>query len=63
VVKSRTLRWVGNIVCREMRNATKYVVGKLEKRSLARPSHRWKDTVTGIRCKGVNWVQVAKYKV
>jgi hypothetical protein len=33
------------------------------KRSLAIPSHTWKDTVTGIRYEGVNWVQVAKYKV
>lgn len=45
-------------------NAMKYLVGKLhKKKSLARHNHRWKDTITGIRCAGVNWVQVTKYKM
>jgi hypothetical protein len=49
VVKSRKLRWVGNIVfTEEMRNATKYPVGKLQEKVTCNTSHRGKDTFTGI---------------
>jgi hypothetical protein len=49
---------------REMRNAYKIFVGKLEgKRPLRRPQHRWEDNIgTDLRevvCEVVDWIHLA----
>jgi len=47
----------------EMRNTYKILVGKREgKRSLGRPSRRWKDNIRmclkGVRCEDVDWIKL-----
>ena len=47
VIKSRRLRWAGNVArIKEGRSAFKILTGKLTgKRLLGRPRHRWKDNI------------------
>ena len=44
VIKSRRMRWAGNIAC--MRGVYRVLVGKTEgKRPLGRPKRRWEDNI------------------
>jgi hypothetical protein len=44
VIKSRRMRWAGNIAC--MRGVYRVLVGKTEgKRPLGRPRRRWEDNI------------------
>jgi hypothetical protein len=47
MVKSRRMRWAGNVACMgDMRNAYKILVGKIEgKRPLGRLKRRWKNNI------------------
>jgi hypothetical protein len=61
MIKSRRMRWEEYIACTE-----RFLVGKPKgKRPLARPMHRWEDSIkmdlqeTG--CKGMNWIDLAQY--
>jgi hypothetical protein len=47
VIKSRRMRWVGNVACMgERRGVFRVLVGKPEgKRPLWRPRHRWEDNI------------------
>jgi hypothetical protein len=47
VIKSKSMRWAGNVACMgEMRNAYKILVGKPEgKRPLRRTRHRWENNI------------------
>jgi hypothetical protein len=45
VIKSRRMRWAGNVACMgEGRGVYRFLVGRPEgKRPLGRPRHRWED--------------------
>ena len=61
VIKSRRLRWAGNVPrMEESRSAFKILTGKpTGKRSLGRPRRRWEDNITiGMNTK--NWVKSAQ---
>jgi hypothetical protein len=47
IIKSRRMRWVGDVACtREMRNTFKTLAGKLEReRPLERPTNRWENNI------------------
>jgi hypothetical protein len=56
VIKSRRMRWAGNVVgMGERRGVYRVLVGKPDgKRPLGRPRHRWE------RCGGMDWIQLAQ---
>jgi hypothetical protein len=66
LIKSRRLRWVGNVTFMgEGKSVYRVLVGGPEgKRPLGRPRHRWEDNIkmdireTGID--GINWIQLAQ---
>jgi hypothetical protein len=63
VMKSRRMRWAGNVACMgEMRNAYSILVGKPEgKRRLGRHRCRWEDIRMDLRETGwedVDWIRV-----
>jgi hypothetical protein len=66
VVKSRRLRWVGNVAhMREGRVVYRVLVGKLEgKRPLGRPRRRWEDNIKAylqeVGCGGMEWIELAQ---
>jgi hypothetical protein len=59
VIKSRRMRWVGNVACMGEGNGLyRVLVGKPEgKRSLGRQRHRWEDNIKidlqEVRCGGM----------
>jgi hypothetical protein len=66
IIKSRRMRWVGDVACiEEIRNAYKSLVGRHEgKRPLGRSRHRWEHNIgTDLRELGwedVDWMQLAQ---
>jgi len=56
VIKSRRIRWVGNVTrTGERKGSYKGLVGKRERKGpLARPRHRWKDNIR-MDLKEVGW--------
>jgi hypothetical protein len=58
-IKSRRMRWAGNVACMgERRNVYRVLVGKPEgKRPLERPRRRWED---GIKMGCVEWIHLAQ---
>ena len=66
VIKSRRLRWAGNVArMEEGRSAFKILTGKpTGKRPLVRPKRRWEDNIRmdleEIRIKAGNWVDSAQ---
>jgi hypothetical protein len=65
-VKSRRMRWVGNVArMGEERKVYKVLVGKPKgKRPLGRPRHRWEDGIRmdlrDIGLGGVDWIRLAQ---
>jgi hypothetical protein len=64
-MKSRRMRWAGNVCMGVKRNAYRLLVGKPEgKRPLGRPRHWWEDHIkmdvreTGWG--GMNWTDLAQ---
>jgi hypothetical protein len=68
MIKSRRMRWAGNIACMgEIRKAYKIVVGKPEgKRPLGSPRHSWEDNIRmdlmEIGWENVLWIHLAQDK-
>jgi len=64
VIKSRRMRWVGNVACMGERNGLyRVLVGKFEwKRPLGRPRPRWEDNIKmelqELRCGGMEWIEL-----
>jgi hypothetical protein len=69
VIKSRRMRWVGQMTrMGEGRGAYRVLVGRSEgKRPLERPRRRWEDDIkmdlTEIRIDGSNWIRLAQDRV
>jgi hypothetical protein len=69
VIKSRRMRWAGHVACMgEGRDVYRVLVGRPEgKRPLARPRHRWEDSIKldlrEIGIDGANWIQLAQDRV
>jgi hypothetical protein len=65
VIKSRRMRWVGNVACKgEMKNVYGILVGKPEgMRPLGRPKSGWEDNIrTDVKelwRKVVDWIHLA----
>jgi hypothetical protein len=66
VIKSRRLRWAGQVACmRERRGAYKVLVSKPEERwSLERPRRRWEDHIKiyirEVGWENMDWIDVAQ---
>jgi hypothetical protein len=65
IIKTRRVRWVGQIAHMGLSNTYTILVGKPErKRPLGRPRRRWEDTVnmdaTETGWEGVNWVNLGE---
>jgi len=66
VIKSRRMRWVGNVArMGDRRGVYRVLVGKPEgKRSLGRPRRRWEENVMmdlqEVGCGGVDWIRLAE---
>ena len=64
VIKSRRMRWVGNVARMGERNGLcRVLVGKTEgKRPLGRLRHRWEDNIKmnlqEVRCWGMKWIEL-----
>jgi hypothetical protein len=69
VIKSRRMRWAGNVArMGEGRGAYRVLVGRPEgKRPLVRPRHRWEDNIKmdlrEIGIDGANWIRLAHNRV
>jgi hypothetical protein len=69
VIKSRRLRWAGNVArMGEGRGVYRVLIGKPEaKRLLGRPRGRWQDNIKlDLREIGIdwaNWIRLAQYRV
>jgi len=66
VIKSRRIRWAGNVArMGERRSVYRVLVGKHEgKRPLGRPRHRWEDNIKmdlqEVGCGGMDWIELAQ---
>jgi hypothetical protein len=66
VIKSRIMRWAGNVVCMwERRGVYRVLVGKPEgKRHHGRPRRRWEDNMKmdlqEVVCGGMDWIDLAQ---
>jgi hypothetical protein len=66
VIKSRRLRWVGNVACvGKRRGAYKALMGKPEgMRPLGRPRHRWEDNIKmdlrDVGWDGMDWINLVQ---
>jgi len=66
VIKSRRIRWVGNVArMGERRSVHRVLVGKHKgKRPLGRPRHRWEDNIKidlqEVGCGGMDWIELAQ---
>jgi hypothetical protein len=67
VIKSRRMRWAGNVVCGEGegRGVYRVLVGKSEeKRLLGRPRHSWGNNIKAdlreVGCGGMDWIELAQ---
>jgi hypothetical protein len=55
VMKSRKMRWAGHVAyVRDRRVIYRVLVGRLGKRPLGRPGHRWEDTIK-VNLQEVGW--------
>jgi len=65
VIKSRRMRWAGDVACvGERRDVYGVLVGKPKgKRPLGRPRRRWADNIKmdlqEVGCEGTDWIEVA----
>jgi hypothetical protein len=68
VVKSRRMRWVGNVALMgESRGLYRVLVGKPEgKRPLGTPRRRWeykiKMNLQEVGCRGMDWIHMTQYR-
>ena len=68
VIKSRRMRWVGNVArVEESRGVYSVLVGKPEgKRPLGKPRRRWEDNIKmdiqEEKCEGMDWIELAQDK-
>jgi hypothetical protein len=68
IIKSRMIRWVGNVArMGEKRNAYRLLVGKLDgRRLLGRPRHRWLDNIRVVLGEmgwgDVDWISLAQVR-
>jgi hypothetical protein len=68
VIKSRRMRWAGNVArMGEGRGIYRVLVGRPEgKRPLGRPRRRWDDNIKmdlrEIGIDGANWIRLAQYR-
>jgi hypothetical protein len=66
VIKSRTLRWAGNVAhMGNRRGVYRVLVGKPEgKRPLRRTKHRWEDNIKidlqKVGCGSMDWIELAQ---
>ena len=66
LIKSRRMRWTGNVArMGEWRGVYRVLVGKPEgKRPLGRPRHRWENNVKmdlqEVWCGGMDWIELAQ---
>ena len=66
VIKSRRMRWAGNVVrMGEKRGVYRVLVGKPEgKRTLGRPRHRWENNIKmdlqKVGCGGMEWIDLVQ---
>jgi len=66
VIKSRRMRWAGNVACMgERRGVYRVLVGKPEgKRPLGRPRCRREDNIKmdllEVGCGGMDWIELAQ---
>jgi len=66
VIKSRRMRWVGQVALMEERKGVyRVLVGKPEgKKSLGSPRHRWEDNIKmdlqEVECGGMDWMELAQ---
>jgi len=66
VIKSRRMRWVGNVACMgERRGVYRVLVGKPEvKRPLGRPRRRWEGNIKmGLQemgCGNMDWIELVQ---
>ena len=66
MIKSRRMRWAGNVVrVLERRGVQRVLVEKPEgKRPLGRPRRRWEDNIKmdlqEVGCEGMDWIDVAQ---
>jgi hypothetical protein len=66
VIKSRRMRWAGNVArVGERRGVCRVLVGKPElKRPLARPRRRWEGNIKmdlqEVGCGGMGWIELAQ---
>jgi hypothetical protein len=68
VIKSRRMRWAGHVAnLGEGRDEYGVLVGKPEgKRPMGRPRRRWENNtkmdVQGVRCGGMDWIELAQHR-
>jgi hypothetical protein len=66
VIKTRRMRWVGNVaLMEERRGVYRILVGKPEcKRPHGRPRRRWEDKIKmdllEVRCGGRDWIELSQ---
>jgi len=66
VIKSRIMRWAGNVACMgDRRDVYGVSVGKPKgRRPLGRPSRRWEDNIKmdlqEVGCGGMDWIELAQ---
>jgi len=66
VIKSRRMRWAGNLArMGEVRDVYRVLVGRPErKRPPGRPRHRWEDNnkmdLQEVGCGGMDWIELAQ---
>jgi hypothetical protein len=66
VIKSRRMRWAGQVACMgDRRGSYRVLMGKSEgKRPLGRPRRRWDDNIQRdlqeVGCVGMDWIDVVQ---
>ena len=66
VIKSRRMRWAGDVArMEERRGVYRVSVGKPEgKRPLGRPRRRWEDNIKmdlqKVGCRGMDWIELGQ---
>ena len=66
IIKSRRMRWVGQVVLMgERKGVYRVLVGKPEgKKSLGRPRHGWEDNIKmelqEMGCGGMDWMELSQ---
>ena len=65
VIKSRRVRWVGNVACNTFGGEQRgFWWGNLREKDLGRPSRRWEDSINmdlqEVGCGGMDWIGLAQ---